>query len=148
MRILLLALVTAALGCASPLSPREVRTLGDAERLWAARNFRDYQFELRRSCFCPLEFHQWARVEVASGRVTRVIFVDTGTEVPPAQLSWYPAVEAIFEAIRAAASNNLVKDVVAEFDQALGFPSVVNVISKPNVQDGDISYHLRNAGPL
>jgi hypothetical protein len=146
-RGVLLALVCVTAGCTRPLSPTEVRSLADAERQWAARSFRDYTFDLRRRCFCPVEFNQWARVEVVAGSVTRVILLEGG-ELPSAPLSLFPTIEQIFESIRTAAANDSVKDVVAEFDDALGFPSLVNVTSKPNVADGDFAYYLRNAGPI
>jgi hypothetical protein len=147
--VVLLAVVAVAAGCqVRPLSPTEVRSLADAERLWAARGFEDYTFEIRRSCFCPIEFNQWARVDVVGGRVTRVILLDSGAEMPPGHLSWFPTVEQVFESIRTSAAGDWVKDVAAEFDDALGFPSSVTVTSKPNVQDGTHAYYLRNARPI
>ena len=145
-RIVLLVLTAAAAGCgANPLTPGEVRALAGAERRWAARGFQDYVFELRRSCFCPLEINQWARVEVVAGRVARGVSLETGAELP---LTWFLTVERVFDAIRTAGADDSVKEVVAEFDPDLGFPSYVTVRLKPNIQDGDISYHLRNAGPI
>src|SRR4029453_2275440 len=101
----LLTLVAVSAGCgAAPLSPTEVRTLSNAERLWAARSFQDYVFELRRSCFCPVEFFQWSRIEVVGGRVTRVTVIETGADLPPAFWSGFPTVEQIFERIRSSAA--------------------------------------------
>lgn len=144
-----LTLLLVAAACqAGALSPSEVRSLGAAERRWAARSFQDYVFEFRRNCFCPIEATEWARVEVVAGQVTRAVRVDTGAEFPPGQLSWFPTVEDVFTSIRSTSSQDSVKDLVVEFDEQLGFPSLVNVTAKPPIQDGDFAYYLRNAGPL
>jgi hypothetical protein len=81
------------------------------------------------------------------GRVTRVTVIETGADLPPAFWSGFPTVEQIFERIRSSAADDYVKDVVAEFDAALGFPSLVSVTAKANVADGDYAYYARNAAP-
>jgi len=138
----LVVLAASLTACESPLSPAELRALADAEARWAARGFQDYTFEIRRSCFCEPLITQWARVEVLGGQMTRVVLLDTGAEVPPAQRGRF------FTNIRAANQNELLDDVIVEYDQQLGFPTRVRFITKPDILDGGSASYLRNAGPL
>ena len=105
-------------------------------------------FEIRRSCFCEPLITQWARVEVLGGQMTRVVLLDTGAEVPPAQRGRFVTVEQVFTSIRAANQNELLDDVIVEYDQQLGFPTRVRFIAKPDILDGGSASYLRNAGPL
>ena len=143
--VLLAASLTA---CDSPLSLGELRALTDAEARWAGRGFQDYAFEIRRSCFCEPLITQWARVEVVGGQLTRVVLLETGAEVPPAQRGRFPTVEQVFTSIRAASQDELLDDVIVEFDHQLGFPTHVSFITKPDILDGGSASYLRNAGPL
>ena len=144
----LVVLAASLTACESPLSPAELRALADAEARWAARGFQDYTFEIRRSCFCEPLITQWARVEVVGGQMTRVVLLDTGAEVPPAQRGRFVTVEQVFTSIRAANQNELLDDVIVEYDQQLGFPTRVRFIAKPDILDGGSASYLRNAGPV
>ena len=94
----LVVLAASLTACESPLSLGELRALADAEARWAGRGFQDYTFEIRRSCFCEPLITQWARVEVVGGQMTRVVLLDTGAEVPPAQRGRFVTVEQVFTA--------------------------------------------------
>jgi len=132
----LVVLAASLTACESPLSLGELRALADAEARWAGRGFQDYTFEIRRSCFCEPLITQWARVEVVGGQMTRVVLLDTGAEVPPAQRGRFVTVEQVFTSIRAANQNELVDDVIVEYDQQLGFPTRVRSITRPDILDG------------
>ena len=146
----LLAVVAAATAAcsASPLVPSEVRELDRAEVRWAARPFRAYSIEMKTSCFCPPIIDQWARVEVVSDSVTRVVLVDSGTEVSPAERPSFRTVEWLFSTIRSAQDAEWVKDVVASYDPVLGFPTYVSFIPKDGITDAGSVHYLRNAAAL
>lgn len=135
-------------GCESPLSPSEVRTLAQAEARWAARGFEDYAIEMRQVCFCPPAVTQWVRVEVRAGHVDRVIVVETGAEVLPAELVYFHTVEQAFNSIRQANHEDWLEDVVAEYDRVLGFPIRVDFIPQRGILDAGSLLYSRNASPL
>ena len=134
-------------GCESPLSPGELRLLAQAEARWGARSFQDYAIEMRQACFCPPEATQWARLEVRSGRIARVILLDTGAEVPPDKLAYFRTVEQVFAFIRQANNADWLEDVVAAYDRQLGFPTQVDFVPKRGILDAGSTFYLRNAAP-
>lgn len=140
--------LAALLACATPLAPAELRDLARAEARWAARSFTDYSFETRSACFCPPPATEWARVEVRTGIVTRVVMVETGADVPPEQLAWFPTVEDVFETIHNARQVSGVKDVEVAYDSHLGYPTMVNFIPDENIADVGLTRFARNAAPL
>ena len=68
MRIVLLAALT-LIGCTNSLDPWERNEFRLAERKWNAAGIEDYRYEMRTSCFCPPEDHEWAVVEVRNNQV-------------------------------------------------------------------------------
>lgn len=144
----LLAIGSALLGsCRPPLSVDEVFALKEAEARWAARPFADYSFETSVSCFCDPELSQWARVEVSTGVVTRVVLLADGHEVDPAQRAYFPTVQRLFDGIREASHDGSVRDVSVQFDPQLGYPTLINIAPERNVMDGGSVRYARNAAP-
>ena len=140
----MLALTLAA--CGSLLSPGERKLLSRAESRWNARGFGDYSIEMQRLCFCDPETLQWTRIDVVDGRVVRATIIATGEPVQNQYQTW-ETVEEIFDLIREAGRFDWVRDVEAEYDPALGFPSSVTFHSTPDVLDAGLVLHLRNARP-
>lgn len=142
------ALLAALTACAAPLSPGELRLLALGERQWAARGFPDYAIEMRTSCFCPPEINDWARVEVRSGQVQRVTLLATGTVITDSRLGSWSTVEAIFAQIRRANDEDYLDDLRFTLDPQLGFPTLVEWLPSPGIQDAGATLSLRNATPL
>ena len=134
--------------CDSPLSPRELRALSDAEARWAHRGFQDYTFETMRSCFCDPLVTQWARVEVRGGVATRVVFLETGAEVSPQQRGYFATVDGLFDRIRRATSDEALDDIKVQFDPVLGFPTRIVFQAKPDILDGGSATYARNVAPI
>ena len=134
--------------CSSPLSPKEVLELADAEARWAARPFADYTFETSSSCFCDPEISQWARVEVTAGGVTRVVLLASGTEVAPDRRQYFSTVERLFTRIRQGQHDSYLADISAEYDPQLGYPTLIRFVPEPNVLDGGSVHYARNVAPL
>src|SRR2546426_2640120 len=145
-RLIVAALLGAALAaCESPLSPNESLALAQAEARWATRGFKNYAIETRQACFCPPEVTQWARVEVVSDSVARVILLESGAEVPADPRGRLLTVERGFREIPTANDQDWLKDVVARFNPELGFPTQVDFVPKPGILDAGGAYYLRNA---
>jgi Family of unknown function (DUF6174) len=134
--------------CESPLSPRELRALSDAEARWARRGFQDYTFETMRSCFCNPLLTQWARVEVRGGVVARVVILETGADVSPQERGYFPTVEGLFDSIRGSTADESLDDIKLEFDPALGFPTRIIRQAKPNILDGGSATYARSVAPI
>lgn len=137
-----------ALACASPLSPGESRALDAAEARWAARPFPSYSFETRIGCFCPPLLNEWSRVEVVNGSVTRVVLLESGTEVSPEERMYFRTVEQVFDHIRQSSESDWVEDVVVRFDLELGYPTLIRFVPKDGILDAGSEHHLRNAAAL
>lgn len=149
MRLWSAVLVAASvLGCASPLSPDDKTALRVAEAKWGSRTFDDYSFEIRRACFCPPVLTEWARVTVEGERVTHVVVLSTGEEVPSAEQAFFPTVDQVFTTIRNTAESDWVDRIELDFDLASGLPTIANFISKPTIADAGGAYYLRNLVPL
>src|SRR5262247_4168519 len=130
--------------CRSPLSPTELLALTNAEKRWAASELQAYVFETRADCFCDPYTIEWARVEVNAGTVTRVVLMDSATEVGSPQRSYFPTVETLFAQIRSAQQDKSVKDIVAEYDPQLGFPTLIRIKQNERVVDGGYARYSRN----
>lgn len=144
-------LVLAAAGlasCESPLSYADRRMLEVAEERWTRRGFTDYSFEMQRSCFCPPELTGWSRVEVAGSSVQRVVLLSSGEVITDSRRGFWPTMEELFKSIHEAAGAEWVERVELEFDATLGFPTMIQWLSPPDVLDGGGVDRLRNAVPL
>lgn len=147
MRRVVLAISLLWIACDTPSSIDGARVLADARDRWNARGFPDYSFEMRQSCFCAPETTQWARIEVVDGAVRRVVLVASGAEVTEELFEAFPSIESIFDQLEAEPPA-WIERIEAEYDAALGFPTLVTFVAKPEVADADATYYLRNAGPL
>lgn len=138
--------LTSLAACEASRSPAEIM-LADARDRWNARTFPNYSFEMRQDCFCGPEVTQWARIEVVNGVVRRVVLVAGGAEVAENMLPAFPSIEMVFDQIEAGPAAWIAK-VEAQYDDALGFPTLVSFVGKPEVADADATYYLRNVAPL
>jgi hypothetical protein len=142
--------VLALLACGSsegPLNPTESDALSSAEVRWSRRGFTDYSYEGRIVCFCPVGLAQWAEVQVRSGRVAQVRFVEGNAptiESPGSR----PTIEELFARIREARTQDWVKDIIVTYDGRLGFPVTIDLVSKPNIADAGVAYQVRNVKGL
>ena len=137
-------LATACTG--DPFSPAEERALVAAEERWQAAGPASYTFEYLVSCFC--EPHGWLRIAVEDGAVATVVYADSAHVALDAD-GW-PAVEDLFARVRELADGGSAngRDVDAEFEQTLGYPTSIDVTYDRSVQDGGVSYSVRNFTPV
>ena len=146
--ISLIGVSSCLLACTSPLSPTEVLELGRAERRWAARQFDAYTFEYRVSCgLCPPFFYQLTRVSVYQGQVYSVVYVANDSALAPEESAYFPSVDSLFAEIRRLPHEDWVRDVKVEYDPALGYPTLIEAISHPNIADAGGAEYIRNLVP-
>lgn len=136
--------------CGNPVSSSELRSLEEGARLWAARGYQDYSFEVRFECFCPPSLRDWARVEVVGGEVQRVVLLTTAAPVTDERLQWWPTIEKLFDDLRQAneGENSWLADVRFTLDPGLGYPTRISWLAKPGVQDADLVLFLQNPRQL
>lgn len=144
-----LAMIAVGLAaCQSPLSNSERRLLAEGQAKWAARGYRDYSIEMRRSCFCPPEINEWARVEVMGGTVSRVTLLQSGETITDARRSYWLTVEQLFSDLRETDEEDWLEDIEFTLDPVLGYPTEIRWISPDNVLDAGATQFLRNPAPL
>lgn len=140
MRFVLLA-TFALTGCLNSLDPWERNEFRHAERKWDAAGIDDYRYEMRTSCFCPPEYHEWAVVEVRNDQVVSARSLD-GTPVSSFSLASRKTVNELFDAVRI--DHEWVGDVTFDFDRDLGYPLRISIDGKKNVADAGVVYEARN----
>lgn len=144
-----LAMIAVGLAaCQSPLSNSERRLLAEGQAKWAARGYGDYSIEMRRSCFCPPEINEWARVEVVGGAVSRVTLLQSGETITDARRSYWLTVEQLFSDLRETDEEDWLEDIEFTLDPVLGYPTEIRWISPDNVLDAGATQFLRNPAPL
>lgn len=144
-----LAMIAVGLAaCQSPLSNSERRLLAEGQAKWAARGYGDYSIEMRRSCFCPPEINEWARVEVMGGTVSRVTLLQSGETITDARRSYWYTVEQLFSDLRETDEEDWLEDIEFTLDPVLGYPTEIRWISPDNVLDAGATQFLRIPAPL
>jgi hypothetical protein len=119
-------------------SPLEVAKddLAVAEARWTAAALRNYDFQIRRSCFCgsvPL-----IAVTVRNGVPTSAIDVDTGMPIDTAQFSDFLTVDRVFALLREYTDREPAT-FNATYDAQLGFPQQVYIDPVRNAVDEELS---------
>lgn len=147
----LLAVAVAACG-SDPFSPSEESARQEALAKWQARTFTNYSFEVRHDCNCTSEndqrLLQWHRVEVRIGVITKISPVAGGADVPEEIFPLWLTIEALFEKLRGPHPGTNVRDIRAQYDATLGYPTQADFIYTGILADATMSHFLRNVGPL
>jgi hypothetical protein len=133
--------VLALTACLGVLDPGESRQLREAEERWEAAGIDDYTFEMRTSCFCPPEIYEWAVVEVRDGVVVGAKTLD-GEPLASWGLTSRKTVEQLFDV--AHGGEDWIEDIDFQFDEELGYPRRIELISSRNVADAGAVYEARN----
>lgn len=147
-------LTGATLSC-SPnriVGPHDLARLAAAESRWRERPFADYTYEIFIGCFCTPEVTRWTRVTVRNGVVVHAEHVEPQPATPITTFDYWHPIDTVFSRVRAAmvdrGSTSYLKDIVVQYDGALGYPTRVEFVSKPNIADGGATWELRNVTPL
>jgi len=132
-----------------PLSRYELMRLEIAESRWRAHGPANYTYEAQRSS--GASFPGWLRVEVRNGTTVRVTRIDTGEEMGERHARSYPPIEQFFEGIRGSNSVPYVGDLQVEFDEELGFPTLIAMEPRWELNYQDMTRSradIRNFRPL
>ena len=133
-----------ALSCTDPVALREPTPLEQAEFRWAAQSLHSYTFEARTSCFCGGPTTRWCLVEVDRDTITRVTEVESGDTVHSSELRYFDTVDERFELIHSFMEADWVDELLVEYDSIYGYPTEIQLVSKPVVTDLDAVYYARN----
>jgi hypothetical protein len=95
---------------------------------------------------------RWTIVSVRNERVVAAEPANHDPYLPNTTLRYWEPIDSIFAELRrqmeASAAKSLYEAVVAEFDGALGFPTVIEYRARSNVADAGGTQMLRNVQPL
>ncbi len=136
-------LLTACSGIEDPLSRHEKRELVSARARWNNSPVRNaYRYDVRQSCFCPVEITRWNTLTVIDGVVTDVK-TETGEAVPRDRWGSYATVERLFSTLEVERDTQL-EDITVRFDAKYGYPLEMNFIYGPQIADGGGAFFARN----
>jgi hypothetical protein len=130
---LVLGLVVA---CRDATGPDE-REFQSARALWQSHAVANYDYTLRRECFCPMEVTQPMRVQVRGGAVTSATSVATGAAI---DVQHVKTVDQIFSEIEGTLSNGKV--LGASYDATFGFPVEARLDRIVNAIDDEGNYFI------
>ena len=98
--------------CSDSTAPRNVV---DARSLWRSQNISSYSYVAERVCFC-LGGSEPVTIQVVQGKVSSVIVVATGAQIPT---GGWPTIDELFDEIIANPPTTV------QFNAALGYPTRV-----------------------
>ena len=131
-----LCLVSLATACSTEEDER-LDDLAAARSQWLADAPGAYDFDYRRSCFCPDVF--LARVYVVDGAVTLVVNLESSTPLPEERNDDFPTVDQLFNEL-----DELIRlepyQLEVRYDPQLGYPSFVSVDIEERMVDEEFSY--------
>jgi len=125
MRARFLAIASSLLllgSCADPFGPVPEVELQKSLALWAHAGIGNYQFEMRRSCYCGLAAVGYRlRVTVLNGTVVAAHNLDLNEALSPAEQATIPAIQGLFAMIRDAIDRSADR-VRVRYDLDTGAP--------------------------
>lgn len=141
-RLLLLAaaLVLAAPACREDDDPDRRSDFRAHRTLWRAQGLDDYDFVLRRACFCPPALSYPTRVEVRDGAVVAATGIESGEPVPVEDV---PTIDDLFDIIESALDDDW-ELVEVTYDPELGFPAAATLDPGGGVVDAGVDYEVRD----
>lgn len=145
-------LIAAACNGSDIDGPSDLGRLSAARARWDARPFADYSYEIRTTCFCPVEITRWTRVSVRNGVVVDAVPVEPDPGSPITTLALWHPIDTVFANLHRAMSElgpqSYLDAIVVDYDSELGYPTSIEYRAKLNIADGGSSLSLRNVRPL
>ena len=132
--LFLVALAGCSITTATARSDDE-RELTRNRQRWISAGITDYEFEFRRSCFCPAEATEPVRITVRNGVATSVLRTKDGQ---PASLNVgpWPTVDTLFADVRRRIEQNAER-LDVEYDAAYGYPRSIVVDVMASMADDE-----------
>jgi hypothetical protein len=119
---------------------REERDLSRARSTWSRNYVDDYEYVVRRECYCTLGGVA-VRVVVDNGRVVAREIDGSGVPVPFTVAWAYPTIDGLFDFV-ADAIDARADDISTRYDAAYGFPTDIWVDFDTRRADDEEGYTL------
>lgn len=119
---------------------REQRDLSRARSTWSRTYVPDYEYVVRRDCFCTLDGVA-VRVVVENNRVVARVIDGTGVPVPSSVAWAYPTIDGLFGFVQEAIDAR-ADDISARYDGGYGFPTDIWVDFDRRYADDEEGYRL------
>lgn len=105
--------------------------------LWKQKDMHQYQYLVRKQCFCAPEYTRLLKVFVTDNHVARVIDVETGKEVAQPVMLHQRTISQWYEAMLDALKHQHA-EVNVEYNQEDGHPSIIYI--DPHTMRADDEY--------
>lgn len=140
-----LALALATSGCTIITGPDdewdfEQRNLTRAQRSWSSNFIDDYEYVVRRNCFCSMGGVS-VRVVVQNDRVVAREIEGTATPVPSSIAYLYPTIDGLFSIVQDAIDQRAYR-IDATYDRDYGFPTDFYIDYDRRIADEEEGYTL------
>lgn len=137
-----LTLLLTAAACEAPTAPGDGDSLALARAKWRAQGGESYSFVLNRSCFCVLGGRTMT-VTVRSGGVVAAEFLETGSAVDQALLTYVSTVPDLFDLIQDALDRKAAY-LSATYDPIYGYPTRIEIDYSSNAVDDELALSARD----
>ena len=118
----------------------EQRDLSRARRTWSSTSISDYEFVVRRDCFCTLGGVA-VRVVVQNYIVVSREIDGTSTPIPSSLGFLYPSIDGLFSVIQNAIDTRAYQ-IDTQYDDRYGFPTDVWIDYNQRTADEEEGYTL------
>ncbi|MFP5355336.1 MAG: DUF6174 domain-containing protein [Gemmatimonadota bacterium] len=118
----------------------EQRDLTRAERTWSSNFIDDYEYVVRRNCFCAMGGVS-VRVVVQNDRVVAREIEGTATPLPSSMAYWYPTIDGLFAILQDAIDRRAYR-IDATYDYDYGFPTDFYIDYDRHIADEEEGYTL------
>ena len=115
----------------------EERRLQRAWQRWDAQAPWNYDYVLRRDCFCGQEAVGPVRIVVRSGVVVDRYYVTSGASVPLAYERFFPTIDGLFAEIADAIDFGAAR-LATDYDDDWGYPRVADIDYRASVADDEL----------
>jgi hypothetical protein len=139
--LLLLTLLAVGAACEAPTAPGDRDNLASARALWSANSAPTYSYKVNRSCECVLGGRLMA-VTVVNGSVSSAEYVDSGSAVEAALLTYVLTVPDLFDMIQEALDRKAAYLAVS-YDPIYGYPTRIEVDYSANAVDDEVVMSAR-----
>lgn len=119
---------------------REQRDLSRARRLWSAQGIDDYEYVVRRDCFCVMGGVA-VRVVVQNHLVVAREIDLSGVPVPSSAAYLYPSIDGLFGILQEAIDDR-ADEITARYDASYGFPTDLWIDYDRRMADEEEGYVL------
>lgn len=141
----LVSLIVLSSACSDAFGPDgelrdEQRDLSRARRIWIANDIRDYEYVVRRNCYCVMSGVA-VRVTVRNDFVIAREIDGTVTPIPSSMAAFYPSVDGLFSLIQDAIDERAYR-LDTQYDYGFGFPTDLWIDYDRRTADEEEGYTL------